>query len=501
MSANKQLTMLFLACFLCVNSFAAFQRLSIIPQNITIQPKEHENFTTLSTRCIDYYRFIPTPNGLKKAPPYNQVYSSSSPEIKINGTVYKGGFKLLLEGRIPLLILSPQSASETIIRINATHPDSKSIESLEINFNSNIQFGNIPMDRDVHQAEYIFNTWGGAIRQQDFWKKAQILDLLEQSGRIQHQDYTSVSKELVNELVANFNSNAFSPKVFKYLVENDAITLNSNNEIEITNHNLLNYANAINTKDASKELVLVYCSDNHIENSPTLQRAFDNLYPNNFSTRQREERARAETQKKFNESQSQLTRIDASNKNIEDTLINGQRFVLMVAWKSKSFSKQWIENEQYTSYHQFFENPLFLTTPHDIDHWKKQGEFEGLSREQCSQRMCEILGLPPNSTNEEFLEFWVDENDLFRPALDSSKSLSYLSWRLGDGYLNQLAKFTAESYSDEALLKKYPFTGMGYTYDWNPANASHFGVTEFVLREGKTIYRRRTVPTKDYLTE
>jgi hypothetical protein len=33
----------------------------------------------------------------------------------------------------------------------------------------------------------------------------------------------------------------------------------------------------------------------------------------------------------------------------------------------------------------------------------------------------------------------------------------------------------------------YPFTGMGYTYDWGASSSGYFGVNEFIVEQGTTL--------------
>lgn len=97
------------------------------------------------------------------------------------------------------------------------------------------------------------------------------------------------------------------------------------------------------------------------------------------------------------------------------------------------------------------------------------------------------------------MEFWVKEGDVFRPAIDSSLGSTLLMTRLSTDYIKKLADFAYGSYKADNVLNQYPFTGLGYTWDCSPASTDHFGVSEFVLKEGKTIYVRRMLSTADFI--
>lgn len=118
-----------------------------------------------------------------------------------------------------------------------------------------------------------------------------------------------------------------------------------------------------------------------------------------------------------------------------------------------------------------------------------------------SLRLRQLLGLPPSDQKTTFVEFWVDPDDLFRPAPDPeitdheaelefrrtgeiTTTSAYESW------FNQLRE---TSY----VPPGYPWTRLGYTYDWgNPS--SEVGASEFVIRGGATISVAAVYTTQAY---
>jgi hypothetical protein len=198
-----------------------------------------------------------------------------------------------------------------------------------------------------------------------------------------------------------------------------------------------------------------------------------------------------------------LTNLDRDNKAIRDTLINGLRYVLMVAWKSSSFmgyvDKPANALWTYKSLPGLLVSPLFVTAQADMKKWASSNNVNKLDDSQCGTRLMQLLGLPPNATNNTFVEFWTYEDDLIRPAIDPTLNSTSLLFRLNPEYMSAFAKFSIGSFNNDSFLSQYPFTGLGYTWDYNPENLKHIGVTEFVLKGGKTVYIRRTVPTKDYI--
>lgn len=62
-----------------------------------------------------------------------------------------------------------------------------------------------------------------------------------------------------------------------------------------------------------------------------------------------------------------------------------------------------------------------------------------------------------------------------------------------------LIEQTRKSFSDTTLYNRYPFTQLGYTYDWNRKNKRHVGLIEFVIGKNKSIVVDTVVGTADYV--
>jgi hypothetical protein len=114
-----------------------------------------------------------------------------------------------------------------------------------------------------------------------------------------------------------------------------------------------------------------------------------------------------------------------------------------------------------------------------------------------SLRAAELLGMPANTTNAYFVEFWVKPQDMFRPAPDNeisdastqltfpaSASADYKAW-----FSNNII------YSYYPI--KYPWTRLGYTYDWGSNN--HIGLSEFIVKQYSIVTVQSVTPTLEYL--
>jgi hypothetical protein len=115
-----------------------------------------------------------------------------------------------------------------------------------------------------------------------------------------------------------------------------------------------------------------------------------------------------------------------------------------------------------------------------------------LPAENIVPRINEYLGLPPATERDNaryFVEMWVKPGDMFRPCPDAeiddtSCSLDFPATATAEhkAWMNGNYSYSYGFWQQT----KYPWTGLGYTYDWCNAN-THVGASEFVIRAGSTV--------------
>jgi hypothetical protein len=102
------------------------------------------------------------------------------------------------------------------------------------------------------------------------------------------------------------------------------------------------------------------------------------------------------------------------------------------------------------------------------------------------------LGLPPDPTDNKIFTFTINPNDLFRPCASGPQTTTTScsldvppagSARNDNFVLSQMMG----SYRVGFPSPGYPFTGMGWSYDWDPDSATHQGVSEYVTNPGSAI--------------
>lgn len=142
-------------------------------------------------------------------------------------------------------------------------------------------------------------------------------------------------------------------------------------------------------------------------------------------------------------------------------------------------------------------------------------------------RLRQRLGLPPDDANDVFVELWIDPQDIFRPCPDpaisdsqcqvgiplvdaapvsgetpwpcppASPQLSGKFVTVDPAHLHWMCKNWRHSHENPDPKDNYPWTALGYTYDWN-ARGDHRGESEYVALGGTRVVFERRVGTEEY---
>lgn len=114
-------------------------------------------------------------------------------------------------------------------------------------------------------------------------------------------------------------------------------------------------------------------------------------------------------------------------------------------------------------------------------------------------RLAQLLGLPPATTYDRFVELWVEPQDLYRPCPDPEVGdrvclveLRSGAYAVADEYRRWFEGNFATYHTDPP----YPWTRLGYTYDWG--GRSEVGASELVIRPGATVGVAAIAPTAEY---
>ncbi len=196
---------------------------------------------------------------------------------------------------------------------------------------------------------------------------------------------------------------------------------------------------------------------------------------------------------------NQLTAIKEDNADLVWKTINGEKYILVSSWKGKDQMKYY-KNDSITGFYNTSKYSIWVTTAPTLQNLcrdKKFGRKEGLNL-----RLKQMLGLPPNAKKAYFIEFWVKPADLFRPCPDaeiddtgcglefpSNATDTHKAW-INDNRLG--------SYYNGTWDSDYPWTQLGYTYDWNEKNKMHVGMSEFVIDTSSNVVVNAFYTTEEY---
>jgi len=189
--------------------------------------------------------------------------------------------------------------------------------------------------------------------------------------------------------------------------------------------------------------------------------------------------------------------INKQNQNLIWNKFNGEEYILVVTWKQNVMHYQkYIDSSFYNT----GSNPIWVTTAPELLHRMKNEKATDVNH-----RLVQLLGLPPNAKYNYFVEFWVKAADLFRPCPDKEVSDNRceicFSTNVDSTYINWINSTRIKSYYNCELYQQYPWTELGYTYDWSPENKSHIGLSEFVIGVNKKIKIKAIYTTANYLKQ
>jgi hypothetical protein len=191
-----------------------------------------------------------------------------------------------------------------------------------------------------------------------------------------------------------------------------------------------------------------------------------------------------------------LTAIIDYNKRLVWEGDPGNSRVKMVTWTNydgyvvgKTFKAFWLNKYQPS-------RDLWVTAVPQIQNFVRKHE---LTADTAELRMKQLLGMPHDTERLNFVEFWVDPLDLFRPSpdpevTDHAAELDFPP----DTLFMQISEEHKDWIQWQRENNTWPWTGLGYTYDWHcPGNI--IGLSEFVIRAGAEITVISITPTLEYI--
>lgn len=192
-----------------------------------------------------------------------------------------------------------------------------------------------------------------------------------------------------------------------------------------------------------------------------------------------------------------LVPITTGNKNLIWKNFDGEDYLLVVTWKQNiSYYKPYIDSMFYNTGNY----PIWITTAPELQSRMKSEKYKDVNL-----RLKQLLGLPPTAKYSYFVEFWVKPADLFRPCpdkeiYDSACDLCFPE-NTDSTHIEWINENRVSRYYECDLYDKYPWSQLGYTYDWNKRNRNHSGLSEFVIKQNSNIKVKAIHTTEEYLED
>jgi len=122
-------------------------------------------------------------------------------------------------------------------------------------------------------------------------------------------------------------------------------------------------------------------------------------------------------------------------------------------------------------------------------------------------RLRQLLGLTPDATITNFVVMSVARPDIFRPCTDPATTTFFPCADTSDPTCGEQFPSTAspdhvrwiadQMLSTYQVPNGYPWTRLGYTYDWYPDTA-RYGASEYVIRKGSVVTVSEIIPYDQY---
>lgn len=141
---------------------------------------------------------------------------------------------------------------------------------------------------------------------------------------------------------------------------------------------------------------------------------------------------------------------------------------------------------------------VWTFTDKEMIKWYKEHKKE--LEKNPTLRLEQLIGLPEGDGNTTVTAFWVDPKDVIRPAYvtDITAQMTNASKESE----TEFDKWYTEWFNDNIIWSyfdsAYPWTRLGYTYDWAD-NGQEYGLSEFLVCKNSKVDVEFTMTTEEFL--
>lgn len=136
---------------------------------------------------------------------------------------------------------------------------------------------------------------------------------------------------------------------------------------------------------------------------------------------------------------------------------------------------------------------VWVFTEEEIYAW---GQQNGMA-EDMELRMEQLIGLPPQDGKTHFSVLRVDPADLYRPSRDNEIDDTLAQLTFPENAAEEYKTWFTENAEYSYNPHRYPWTGLGYTYDWAD-NDTEYGLSEFILKNGAEVTVEKTYTNEEF---
>ncbi|MDE7400416.1 MAG: hypothetical protein K2N06_12960 [Oscillospiraceae bacterium] len=113
-------------------------------------------------------------------------------------------------------------------------------------------------------------------------------------------------------------------------------------------------------------------------------------------------------------------------------------------------------------------------------------------------RLKQLISFAPDSEHSTVTGFWVDPRNVKRPAYQSDPTNGNMITNFGESVDEEYKKWFDDNILWSYYYGEYPWTRLGYTYDWAD-NGTEYGMTEFIVESGAEVKVEFTETTDEFL--
>lgn len=214
--------------------------------------------------------------------------------------------------------------------------------------------------------------------------------------------------------------------------------------------------------------------------------------------------------------ETRADQADAYNAAVRDAAVKRPGFVRALTPidtdrpRVRVVALRWIGASDVTDARGRLKSSLFVALPKEV-----RAACKGMAEPVLA--LQQILGLPPRTGEYVMVEFGLPTTRVFRPCASGPDiAQTSCTFMLPDDpaavararvdaafaetqafvFRQMWASYTLNVPTKESY--GYPFTAMGWSYDWNPAAEDTYGVSEYVARQGAQTFRLRKIDPADF---